>query len=147
MALIGYTVAADVEPFLLRWLRGKVAGVAFKLDAPSEQTTTPAQPTCYIYTQTRQQASRVTDNATIGLAYYQGASETVTQATVAQAKIIGLLSSDAVCLADGSPIVMPILDEVLEFTLAELKTAAHAKPVYYAAVPFVVQRTVETVEV
>lgn len=148
MTDIGYTTAADIEPYIMRFLRAHIRDVTFKCEPPTEQTTTAPTPFCYVYTQARQSGSRVTDRATVGLAYYQGAGETTTQAFTRMADIIGLLSSEAPCIAEGSPLVKPDLDGgMTEFTLAEQPTASHAKPVYYAAVEFLTYRNVKTVTV
>ena len=144
---IGYTTAADIEPFLVKFLKLHVKGVNFKLDAPTEQTTTTKKPTCYVYVQARAQETRVTDTATIGLAYFMGESETVTEAVSKQAEIVGLLTSAALPLATSSPVVYAPPLEASEFTLAEEPTASHAKPAYYATVNLIISRNVARVTI
>ena len=142
-----YTTARDIEPWIMKYLRQYVAGVTFKLDAPSEQTTTPSVPTCYIYTQARADTSRVTDRATIGFAYFQGASETTTQAYERMGEIIGVALADFIYLKECSPIAVPLRDETNEFILAEPETASHAKPAYYGSVTYLCARKVKTLEI
>ena len=137
---IGYSTAQDVEPWLMRFLRANIDGVDFYCIPPDTQTTSPDIPACFIYTQARRGLTRVTDEATVGLAYYVGQSETISEAVERMALIIGVATSEAVALASGSPIVMPHTDGQLEFTLAEQATPAHAKPIYYAAVTLDVYR-------
>ena len=141
-----YTTARDIEPWIMKYLRHYVTGVSFKLEAPTEQTTTYAQPTCYIYTQARSDRDRVTDRATIGLAYFQGASETTTQAFENMAQIVGIATADIIYLKECSPIAVPIRDETNEFTLAESATATHAKPCYYATVTYLCAKKVREIE-
>lgn len=148
MSEYGYTVATDVEAYIRRYLMAHVPNVAFKLEHPREgQTTTYATPTCLIFLQDRNNRDWVADKATIGLAYYQGTGETVSQALVNMSEITGLLLCNAACMGEDSPLVAPIRDEANEFILAESDTTSHAKNVYFAQIAYIVARKVTTITV